>query len=147
MYLPSRTFVIELFLITSKAKQRCLYLVQTNRTSPNDRCQPIPTEIQREQGLESGGQGFTTFVNQVKHSQKVSNASTQEFYLQNHLCGQQDKPLSTPYLTVHHISLKYTIPYGVPRSSIFRKLNNKSRVHSGFRSKGGIHHYHYENIL
>jgi len=30
----SRTFVEEIFLITSKAKQRCLYSVHTNRTSP-----------------------------------------------------------------------------------------------------------------
>ncbi|KEH15385.1 hypothetical protein MTR_1199s0010 [Medicago truncatula] len=28
------TFVEEIFLITSKAKQRCLYSVHTNRTSP-----------------------------------------------------------------------------------------------------------------
>ena len=91
----------------------------------DDRCQPIPTEISREQGLESSGQGFTTFVNQVKHLQKVFNASAQGFYLQNHLCGQQAKHLSTLYLTVHHISLKYIVPYGGPRFSIFHKLNNK----------------------
>ena len=91
----------------------------------DDRCQPIPMEIQREEGLESGGQGFTTFVKQVKHSQKNCNASTQGFYLQNHLCGQQDKHLSTPCLTVHHISLKHIVRYGGPRFSIFRKLNNK----------------------
>jgi len=41
------------------------------------------------------------------------------------LCGQQAKYLSTPYLTVHHISHKHIIPYGGPRVSIFRKLNNK----------------------
>ena len=26
-------------------------------------------------------------------------------------------------------------------------LDSTSRVHSGFRSKGGIHHYHHENNL
>ena len=107
----------------------------------DDRCQPIPTEIQREQGLESGGQGFTTFVNQIKHSQKVSNASAQGFYLQNHLCGQQDKHLSTPYLTVHHISLKHTVPYGGPRFSIFRKLNNKVRFNCLITNKSYLLFY------
>ena len=32
--LKRRTFVEEISLITSKAKQRCLYSVHTNRTSP-----------------------------------------------------------------------------------------------------------------
>ena len=86
----------------------------------DDRCQPILTEIQREQCLESGGQSFITFVNQVKHSQKYvmlqHRGSIHRITCVVH---------HTSYLTVHHISLKHIVRYGGQRFSIFRKLNNK----------------------
>ena len=124
--LKRRTFVEEIFLITSKAKQRCLYSVHTNRTSPMTGASQFQRRF-RETRFRERRLGFLTFRFRLSVSTKsYVNASAQGFYLQNHLCGQQVKHLSIPYLTVHHISLKHTVPYGGPRFSIFRKLNNKS---------------------
>jgi len=53
---------------------------------------------------------FLTF--RIRLSVSTTNASTQGFYLYNPLCGQQAKHLCTPYLMVHHNSLKHKVSYG-----------------------------------
>ena len=80
----------------------------------DDRCQPIPTEIQRDL-VQRAAARVSNFQNWVKcFNQKISNASAQGFYLYNHLYGQQANHLNTLYLTVDRVSLFF-----------FCKLNNK----------------------